>query len=241
MSDFQSHQALRIVVLDSDPLLASVWQNVLNAREGIKSVQAIYAPEQVKDITTPVDVFLLCVSNFVEAGLSWARTVAAARPDVKLVVAGLPPEEHIVLTYIEAGATQFIPHDASAEVAIETILSIRDGECAIQPDLAPAFIHRLAALYQEYRKTDSFGRQLEMLTPRENEVLNLLAEDMSNREIATELTIELGTVKNHVHNILSKLELNSRHQAAMYLKSIELDSAMTTVQNEAEGGMSLGK
>ncbi|MCA9873960.1 MAG: response regulator transcription factor, partial [Anaerolineales bacterium] len=119
--------------------------------------------------------------------------------------------------YIEAGAAGYILQNESVEEMMQKLVAAHEDRAIIAPTVAAALMERLSQLtnrqlpmsYIEARESQ-FGE----LTPREQEVLQLITQGCTNQEIANELVVECGTVKNHVHNILKKLEVNNRHEAA---------------------------
>ena len=98
---------------------------------------------------------------------------------------------------------------------------MQDGKVFVSPQIAAAMMERLSELAQIFTGVD-VGKAAEAgLTPRELEVLELIGKDLSNQQVAEKLVIEIGTVKNHVHNILEKLNVSNRGEAAAYLAFIK--------------------
>jgi DNA-binding NarL/FixJ family response regulator len=119
--------------------------------------------------------------------------------------------------YVEAGVNGYVLQNESVEEMLEKLQAAHEEKAIVSPVMAAALMERLTRLanlespfaFIEARKT-----QFEELTTREIEVLDLIKDGCTNLEIADQLIIECGTVKNHVHNILKKLEVNNRHEAA---------------------------
>jgi DNA-binding NarL/FixJ family response regulator len=128
------------------------------------------------------------------------------------------------LTYIEAGAAGYVLKEASVEDLVENIRAVADGQALVSPVIARTLMERVADLV---RICDDLGITvggIAELTRRETEVLELIAQGKTNQEIADEMIIELGTVKNHVHNLLKKLNVSNRAEAARYfnlMRSVE--------------------
>ncbi len=122
---------------------------------------------------------------------------------VKFVAVGLPKDEETVLRYAEAGMDAFATFDASLTDLLERLNQALRDEASVSPHLAASLLRRVADL--SGRASSSTG-----LTARELEIVKLLRRGLSNKEIAGELGIGLATVKNHVHNILSKLGVRTR-------------------------------
>ena len=174
--------------------------------------------------------FLLPHGNVVLLGSELEDTTAfemlseirMTHPKIKVLVLGLDDNPDAIIRHIEAGAAGYILQDESVVEMVQKLHAVHEEKAIISPSVAAAMMNRLAhlanldtpAAYLEARET-----QLTALTPREEEVLALINEGCTNQEIADRLYIECGTVKNHVHKILKKLDVNNRHEAAYILQS----------------------
>jgi len=144
----------------------------------------------------------------------------ARLPEAPCVVAlAVPDTEDSVLACIEAGAVAFVTVDESIDDLVATLLDLARGEAHASPQLTAALLRRLSHLAA--RRPDD-GAGVELLTSRELEIGALLAEGLSKKEIARELHIELATVKNHVHRILTKLGVSRRAQVGPRLQRLGL-------------------
>jgi DNA-binding NarL/FixJ family response regulator len=139
--------------------------------------------------------------------------VAARAVRIPLVVIGIADSDSDVLDCVERGAAGFVTRDASVEELAGTIRRAAKGELMCSPRTAGSLIRRLSALAAELKPFPASVH----LTRREREVAALMREDLSNKEIATRLRIEVATVKNHVHNVLDKLRVHRRGEAARLL------------------------
>lgn len=134
-----------------------------------------------------------------------------------VVVVGCPERMDDLVAIIEAGAAGFVTVDQPIEDLLEAILHAGRGEMVCPPPVAAALARRLAAL--------GAGRgpgapRVGSLTPREREIALLLEEGLTNREIARRLVVEVPTVKGHVQNILRKLEVRRRGEAAAMIRTV---------------------
>jgi DNA-binding NarL/FixJ family response regulator len=145
-----------------------------------------------------------------DAALQLIRSLAKADSSIKVVAIGLAESEEVIIPYIEAGIAGYVLRDDSVEELLQKIRAIHRGEAPVSSQIAAALMQRVAELKELCPEPTGEAETLEALTPREREVLDLLQQNRSNQEIAERLVIELGTVKNHVHNILKKLNLTSR-------------------------------
>ncbi len=207
---------MRLLIMTAEEIMATLWEAAFSDDENYEVIAVETDPHRVSDHAESADLALICVVRYADEGLEWVRQIKQDSPDLKIVVVGVTFEQPILLSYIEAGASGFIPPDADMQQARKHLEGIYQGEARMDGDLIPALIERLRALRSSYVEPDTDGRRLKLLTPREQEVLGLIAKKMTNREIADTLVIEVGTVKNHVHSILEKLEFDSRYEAAAY-------------------------
>ena len=144
-------------------------------------------------------------------GCDLARALLQAMPELKLVGLGLAETEDNVLAYAGAGFAGYVPREAPLDELIEILRGIARGEVRYSRSITAALLHRLAGA-----ASAPTGRMT--LTPRETEIVRLIDEGLSNREIARRLAIEPATVKNHVHNLLEKLHVSRRGEAAARLR-----------------------
>lgn len=142
------------------------------------------------------------------------QSIRVAYPDVRVIVMDLIPAPQDIVEFVEAGCAGFLLKDATVEDFISTIRSVARGVRVLPPALAGSIFSHVAR--HASRRDPAAVRDAVTMTPREREVVGLIGEGLSNREIAERLTIALHTVKSHVHNILEKLALRTRLQVAAY-------------------------
>ena len=138
-----------------------------------------------------------------------------------MLALGLADDTDDVLKYIEAGASGYILKDSSLLDLIEIIRSTQKGEAQVSAKMAAAMVERLSSLAKMFSIPGTNFTDDVHLTPREREVLECIGQGFTNQEIASTLLVELGTVKNHVHSILEKLNVSNRDEAASYLAFME--------------------
>jgi DNA-binding NarL/FixJ family response regulator len=166
--------------------------------------------------TLAPDVILLdlCVPG--REGLEGAKRIRAVYAGARILMMGLACIESDVLACIEAGAAGCVSREASVEDLLNNIQAAVSGEVLCSPRVAGLLCSSIAEAHRKGKLRQLLG--LPNLTRREREVTALIADGLSNKEIATRLRIEVQTVKNHIHNILDKLKLNGRREAAAYAK-----------------------
>jgi two-component system nitrate/nitrite response regulator NarL len=143
------------------------------------------------------------------------RTIRAHAPETKVVALGISEEEADVLPLAEAGIAGWVTRDASVDDLREAVASAAAGETLCSPRMAASLLRRLASLAENLRD----GNASRSLTSRQREIVALIDAGLSNKEIARQLSIELPTVKNHVHNILEKLQVSRRGEAAALVRT----------------------
>ena len=161
------------------------------------------------------DVVLLDVATL--DCLPAVRMIASSLPETKVIAIAVPETEEHVVACAEEGISGYAPREASLAELVAVIGSVSRGEAPCSPRITAVLLRRLAAASTQSRP----GRTSARLTRRESEILRLIEEGMSNKEIAHALCIEVTTVKNHVHRILDKLHVRRRAQAAARLRRLE--------------------
>jgi two-component system nitrate/nitrite response regulator NarL len=147
--------------------------------------------------------------------LDSVRRLRRDAPRVGIVALAVPETEDEILRCAEAGIAGYVTRDGSLADLVQTLKSVARGETVCSPRVAARMLNRLAAL----ASTRPPEPHLPHLTPRELEVVGLIDGGLSNKEIATQLQIELPTVKNHVHRILEKLQVRRRGEAAARMRA----------------------
>jgi two-component system nitrate/nitrite response regulator NarL len=157
------------------------------------------------------DVVLVDVAT--TDGLSAVRGVVESVPNARVVAVASPETESDVIAYAEAGASGYVPRNGGLADLRAVIMSAARGEALISPRVTAGLLRRLADLASSDGRTAPAGR----LTPREAEILELIDQGLSNKQIARRLSIAVSTVKNHVHSILDKLQVERRGEAVARL------------------------
>ncbi len=195
--------------LEDEPDL-QVVASVIGVEEALRVVQ-----EQT------IDVALVSTRLPEQGALKLTNAITKLAPSTKVLARGLTEEKKNVLRYVEAGATGYVLKDHSLEDLIETVRAAQDGKVFVSPQIAAAMMERLSNLARMFSDIESNVNDTADLTAREREVLELIGIGFTNQQIAEKLVIEIGTVKNHVHSILEKLNVESRNEAAAYLAFIK--------------------
>ncbi|QBX57608.1 response regulator transcription factor [Nocardioides seonyuensis] len=162
-------------------------------------------------ISTAPDVVLLDVRMPRLTGVEACRAIKEAVPAAKIIMLTVSDEEADLYESVKNGAAGYLLKDSSIEEVAQAVRVVNEGQSLISPSMAVKLIDE----FKQMSKPERQGPALR-LTERELEVLRMVAKGLNNREVAKELFISENTVKNHVRNILEKLQLHSRMEAVMY-------------------------
>ncbi len=159
------------------------------------------------------DVILMDVRMPGVGGIEATRRIRNAQPSTKVVMLTVSEDEEDLFASVRAGATGYLLKEVSIDEVAGAVRAVARGQALITPSMATKLLVEFNGLS---RRLDAQHGNAPRLTDREIEVLRLVAKGMANKEIAAELVIAENTVKNHVRNILEKLQMKSRMEAAMY-------------------------
>jgi DNA-binding NarL/FixJ family response regulator len=214
---------IRVAVVHQTRLIASIISNVLDEEPDIEVVTQLTSVEGTLDYLAAHRCEIVLVAATLPDGgaLRLTKEVSERGLASKLLVIGLPRSRNAILQYVAAGASGYVLQEVSTAKLLEHIRAAHDDKAIISPDIAAVLMNHIAELAQISTQTDIDPSAYAELTPREREVLDLIGKEFSNQQIADALFIEVGTVKNHVHNILKKLDVSSRHEAAAFLPFIQ--------------------
>lgn len=162
------------------------------------------------------DVFLIDLRTPGMAGLDDIPEIRGRTPNAKVLVTGITQPDSDSLACIEAGAQGYLPEDASLQDLVEHIRAVASGEAICSRKVAALLFSRVANAARDVERRPPADSA--RVTPREREVISLINTGLSNKEIAVRLRIETQTVKNHVHNILEKLQIEGRRELLRYVK-----------------------
>jgi DNA-binding NarL/FixJ family response regulator len=169
-----------------------------------------------------VNVVIVSVGLPDQGALTLTRQVVDRVSSTKVLVLGLAADDNNnALRYIEAGAAGYILKDSSLKEFMDIIRLAQRGEAQISTKMAGVMMERLFNLARMFSAVEHRSDGDARLTTRELEVLQFIGAGLTNPEIAARLVVEVGTVKNHVHSILEKLNVSNRDEAASYLAFIK--------------------
>jgi two-component system, NarL family, nitrate/nitrite response regulator NarL len=210
--------AITVLVVADTRIYRDGLVDALAARGEIDVIGAACGGDEALElmlVETPVVVLCDAASG---SGPATVRTVSAGGSSRAYVVAlGVVEDEHDIVALAEAGANGFVTRDASVDDLVRIVVRVAGGDAVCTPRIAAVLLGRVAALAAE--RPEGFQRDLPRLTARELEVVHLIGDGLSNKEIAGRLHVELSTVKNHVHNVLDKLQVRRRADAVARVRA----------------------
>ncbi|MDQ3274468.1 MAG: response regulator transcription factor [Actinomycetota bacterium] len=207
--------AIRVIVVDDQELFRRGLTMLLAVEDDIEVVgeasDGVAATELA--VGSVPDVVLLDVRMPKGSGIDACSSIKSAVPSTKILMLTVSDEEADLYEAVKNGASGYLLKDASIDEVAQAVRVVADGQSLISPSMA-------SKLLEEFKQISSPGRRNDLMVPRltdrELEVLRLVARGQNNRDIAKKLFISENTVKNHVRNILDKLQLHSRMEAVMY-------------------------
>jgi DNA-binding NarL/FixJ family response regulator len=217
-----AEKSIRILLVDDQTMFRDGMRVLLSTQSDFQIVGEAADGEQAihKAAALHPDVVLMDLRMPVLDGAAATRRLRAAQPDVRVIVLTTFDEDAAIFDGLRAGATGYLLKDAPTEKLYEAIRAAARGESFLQPSVASRVVAEFARLSE--RSPDSIQALLVPLSTRELEILRLLAGGATNREIALQLFIAEGTVKNHVTNIFSKLDVTDRTRAAIKARELGL-------------------
>jgi DNA-binding NarL/FixJ family response regulator len=204
----------RVLVVEDNRLVRLGLAAQLDAQPDLKVVGAAEEPDaglrRVQETKPNVVLVNSILGN--HSSHAFVERVQKAAPELKVVVMDLPPAEEAVFDFAKAGAAGLVPKRATIDDLVATVRSVAGGAKVVLPPLTGALFSCIA--HRAVSRRVPAATDALRVSKREQDVVDLIAEGLSNKEIAQRLHIATYTVKSHVHNILEKLALHSRLQIA---------------------------
>jgi DNA-binding NarL/FixJ family response regulator len=210
-------EPIRTLIVDDHALFRRGLEMVLGAESDIELVgEASDGSEAVQRAAEFLpDVVLMDIRMPRSTGIEACRAMKDAAPSTKIVILTNSDEEEDLFEAIRAGASGYLLKDIPLDEVAGTVRAVHGGQSLINPSMAAKLLAEFASLARRDAEDRAEQVPAPKLTEREMQVLKLIARGMNNRDIAGELYISENTVKNHVRNILEKLQIHSRMEAVM--------------------------
>ncbi|HET8847085.1 MAG TPA: response regulator transcription factor [Ktedonobacteraceae bacterium] len=225
-------QPVRILVVDDQTLVREGFRKLLELEADFDVVgtsphgeAALALLKQLAEQQMLPDIILMDIRMPHLDGIEATKVIKTRFPSIQIVILTTFDDLELIRAGLSAGALGYLLKDVTAEQLASTVRAAAQGRALLQPDIASKVFATLSPEISSSPAsptTSSTMAYVEGLTEREREILRLVAQGASNRQIAERLFITEGTVKNHVSNILSKLGLRDRTQAALYAREHQL-------------------
>jgi DNA-binding NarL/FixJ family response regulator len=210
----RSGDTLRVLIVDDHDLFRTGLRNLLEEQGVVIVAEAASGAEAVKIVRELApDVVVMDLNMPGMGGVDATRHITAAAPLTRVVMLTISEEDNDVMDAILAGACGYLLKDSSIQDLMAGIRAASHGESLISPNIAAKVLQRVRATSTQPEIANTIRAEL---SDREIEVLKLIANGKDNALIAAELHISPKTVKNHISNILMKLQIDNRIQAAVY-------------------------
>jgi len=213
---------IRVLLVDDQALFREGLRTLLSVQPGIRVVGEAGNGQEALAKTRALcpDVVLMDLRMPLLDGVAATRQLRKTCPASRVIVLTTFDDDEYIFDGLRAGAVGYLLKDVSSEKLVEAIHAAARGESVLQPSVAAKVVAQFARLADQVPRAPA--ALVEPLSEREREVLRLIAGGKTNREIAAQLFIAEGTVKNHVTNILGKLDVHDRTQAAFKAKELGL-------------------
>jgi two-component system, NarL family, nitrate/nitrite response regulator NarL len=204
---------ITVIVLGQVRLCREGIAALLSEQDGLLVVGSTHSSDENTLEAVTAEVLVLDVAG--ETGISTVRHLLVRDATTKVVAVGVPEDEDTIMGLVEAGVCGFVLEEENVLALAETLRSAVRGEIRCSPRLAAALARRVNTLAAGQQRVPSDAH----LTARELQIVELIDDGLSNKEIASVLRIEVATVKNHVHNVLEKLHVSRRAEAAARVRT----------------------
>ena len=224
-----NERKVRVLIADDHAVVRSGLRSILETESDIEVVGEAADGHQALEVAQDLlpDVILMDIKMGDWDGVTATRRVRNSVPSSRVIVLTNHDEDELVFASIRAGASGYLLKEISGHQLTNAIRTVADGFSLIYPSVAKRVLDEFGRLRTTIGKQDE-DEGYSDLTPREREVLRLVASGRANKEIGGELGISERTVKTHISNIFSKLQLTDRTQAALYVHNRGLLERDTT-------------
>ena len=211
---------IRVLIVDDHALYRRGLQTVLETEDGIDVVGEAADGNEAVDLAeeTLPDVIVMDVGMPKRGGIEACRVIKQRIPSARIIMLTSSDDEEHLFEAVRAGANGYLLKDVPPEEVAVGIRGVFDGQSLISPMMASKLLQEFSKMSRHEAAAPAPSPELELprLTERELGILRHVARGKLNREIAGELFISENTVRNHIRNILDKLQMHSRMEAAMY-------------------------
>ena len=213
----KSKRKINIVVIEDNRLLRDGITSMINEQPGLKVIATISEREDSteKVLNLKPDVVLIDLGLRSQNSLEVVKSIKERSTDIKTIVMDLLPVENDILEFVRAGASGFILKNAMVNEFLKTIRTVASGEKVLPPHMTESLFSQIVERAVNGTPNVDLKYAVRM-TQREKQVIELIADGLTNKEIGQKLHLSPYTVKSHVHNILEKMALHTRVQIAKF-------------------------
>jgi DNA-binding NarL/FixJ family response regulator len=215
MHHVTARKTISVALIEDNRLVRDGIAALLNQLPDLKVVAGAASGDMALLRNVKAGVVLLDLGLRNGDALRVAEKVRNEFPESKIIVMDLIPVHEDIVEFVNAGVSGFIMKDATLDDLVSTIRLVADGAHVLPPQMTATLFSEIAREAVARGRPEVLAESVRM-TPREREVINLIAEGLSNKEIATRLHVATHTVKSHVRNVMEKLMLHTRLQIAAY-------------------------
>ncbi|MCJ8009659.1 response regulator [Lederbergia wuyishanensis] len=208
---------IKILIVDDQELMRDGLATILNLRPEIDVVGVASNGQEAFDKASELrpDIVLMDIRMPIANGVEGTKLITSSLPDTKVLMLTTFSDSELIFEALEEGASGYLLKDMPTDAIVQAIMTVQSGGMVL-PRESTAEIVKEMRKNKETNHVNEVPKIINDLTERELEVLSKIGFGLNNKEIAQELYISEGTVKNHVSNLISKLELRDRTQAAIF-------------------------
>ena len=207
-------ETVTVLVVDDHQVVREGIRGMLSTDNGIRVVGEAATGREALEVARKLRprVVLMDIQMPDMDGLTATRTVKEELPTISVLMFTVHDDPNYLFEAVKCGAAGYVLKDSSRDELIQAIYTVAGGGSLLDPSLTSQLLRRLAS---EVKPSSAAGAPVERLTRREMEVLQLVAQGLTNKEIADRLVVSVETVKTHITHIMDKLEASDRTQAAV--------------------------
>ena len=205
---------ISVALIEDNRLVREGMASLLNQTDDFEVVAANSSADSALFRNAKPQVILLDVGLWDDDSLRIAETIRREHPSSKVIIMDLLPAQEDIVEFVNAGVSGFILKDASIDDLVSTIRAVADGADVLPPEMTSSLFSQIAR--DAVTKAPALAMDAVRMTAREREVIDLIGNGLSNKEIAARLNIATHTVKSHVRNVMEKLALHTRLQIAAF-------------------------
>lgn len=210
---------IKLIIADDQELMRDGLATILNLKSDLDVVDVAANGREAleKAMQHRPDIVLMDIRMPVANGVEGTKMITSALPDTKVLMLTTFNDSELIFEALEEGASGYLLKDMPTDTIVQAIKTVQSGGMVLPKELTADIVREMRKNQSSDESvTDDVQKRINELTERERQVLHKLGLGLNNKEIAAELFISEGTVKNHVSNVINKLELRDRTQAAIF-------------------------